>query len=101
MQTNTINVKIFNIEKELQLLKDQKEKLVDLASRIKKTRDELIESQLSGKTYDASIKNNNLLVNKIDARVQTINVLISKLEESCQIYNNCYSTINKSVSGGK
>ena len=101
MTTDRIDVKIINQEKELQLLKEQKEKLVDLSMRIQKTHDELVNSNLSGKTYNASIKNNEIFVNTIKKRIETLTVLITKLEDACNIYNNYVTTMNQSITGGK
>ena len=103
--TNTekekINVELANIENELKLLKEQKDKLTNLLEKIKKTRDEYVSSNLSGKTYESSLRNNNLFIKRMENRIIEFTTLITKLEEACNIYNETILSIDVSIKDGK
>lgn len=100
MEQNKIFVNISVEEEEIQSLKAQKEKLIELSTKIKNSRDEYINSNLSGKTYDSSVSKNNAFVKTIEQRIEDLTLLIDKLEASCNIYNNCNSNIASSITGG-
>lgn len=98
---NKIYVELTNMEKELKILKEQKDKLVNLLERIRKSRDEYVGSNLSGKTYESSIKNNDLFIKSIENRINDCTVLITKLEDACNIYNETVLSICSSVNVGE
>lgn len=97
---NVIEFDITNELEQLKALKKYKEQLDELLNRIKISRDNYVNSNLSGKTYESSVNKNNLFINSIENRIKELVVLISKLEASCNIYNNYRLDVGKSVSGG-
>lgn len=101
MGNNKIYVDLANIENELKILKEQKDKLVNLLERIGKSRDEYVGSNLSGKTYESSVRNNDLFIKSMENRINDCTVLIAKLEDACHIYNETVLSIGSSVNVGE
>lgn len=99
--TNNIYVGLADIENELQLLKEQNDKLTSLLEKIRKSRDEYVGSNLSGKTYESSIRNNDLFIKSIETRITEFTALINKLENACNIYNETILSIGGSVKAGE
>lgn len=98
---STIYVGLPNMRNELKILKEQKDKLTNLLERIRKSRDEYVSSNLSGKTYESSVRNNDLFVKNIENRINECTILINKLEDACNLYNETILTIGTSVKAGE
>ena len=99
MNQDIIKIQLQNAENELKIMKEQKEKLNGLLDKIKKSREEFVDSNLSGKTYESSIRNNDLFIKNIENRINEFTTLINKLEETCNIYNNYVLSTHQSVAG--
>ena len=85
------------IENDIKLLINEKNKLEDLLKKITSTKDDLINSNLSGKTYDKSIENNELFEKLLTTRIATLNKLINKLEKTYNNYLKHSSDVEKTI----
>lgn len=83
---NNIFVNIPVEKKEVELLKAEKLKLDELYNKVVRSKDELVNAKLSGKTNDACIKNNELFIKVLKQRVDSLDSLISKLDHACKAY---------------
>ena len=88
----------YNVEKqEVELLKKEKIKLEELYNKIEQSKTQLINSNLSGKTNDSCVNNNEKFLNKIKARINTLESLITKLDHVCKSYENEFDLIRSSL----
>ena len=97
---NDVFINISNEEKNIALLKNYKNKLLELKDKVTKTYQELSESNLSGKTFDASLLANQRMLADIDARIKDLDILIIDLENVCNTYKTWSDDNKKAVSGG-
>ena len=100
MNSKKINVNLDVEKKEINLLKNYKAKLEEILSRVEKSKEELINSNLDGQTYQKGIEANEYFVKKLNTRISDLAELISKLESSQVIYENYVSSLKNSINGG-
>ena len=100
MDLNNISVDLIKEKKEIELLKAAKDKMEELLTKLIKSKDDLVNSNLSGQTYEKCIEKNEYFVKNLTKRINEFSALISKLESSHVIYNNYIASMNKSTNGG-
>ena len=83
----------------IELLKKEKENLISLKNKMIKSKEELVNSNLSGKTYEESIKNNETFINNINNKIDLFTAFISSLEKALGVYQSEDEFLNNSVRG--
>ncbi len=83
----------------IELLKKEKENLITLKNKMIKSKEELVNSNLSGKTYEESIKNNETFINNINNKINLFTAFISSLEKALGVYQSEDEFLNNSVRG--
>ncbi len=99
MMNSNLNVSTSNLLDDINLLKAQKEKLLLLRDKMVKSKENLNNSHLSGKTFDESVKNNEMFIQEINTKISLFGNYIASLEAICGIYEDTISDISDSVRG--
>ena len=94
-----LNVDIAAVKKELEQIRTEKTKLDNLYTKIERSKDELINSNTSGKTVTACIENNQSFQDTIKDRISSLNNLINKLDYICKSYETEWNFVNESITG--
>lgn len=92
---------IFNnsvVKDKITALKIEKDKLENLSTKIKQSNDELINSNLSGETYNQSLLINENFANEIDKQITELQTLINRLQSAYDTYTEYSETVRESVS---
>lgn len=97
MEKTKIRINIPAAKKEVPLLRDEKIKLDELYNKMLKSKENLVSGNLSGKTNEVCIKNNELFLELITKRINELEILITKLEKASKAYEEQYNTTRVSM----
>ena len=99
MSSMGLDVSTQELLSKIELLKIQKDNLITLKNKMIKSKEELINSNLSGKTFEESIKDNELFINNINNKIYLFTEFISSLEKALGVYQDEVEQLNDSVRG--
>lgn len=97
MKTSYTKFEETTFASQISRLKDERVKLEELAKKVISTKQDLINSNLSGETYNKSISINEYCENEINNRIIDLNSLISKLEVAYNEYMECINDTSASI----
>ena len=80
-------------------LKQEREKLISLKMKMINSKNELINSNLSGKTYEESVYDNEVFIKKINKKINMFSAYIITLEKACGLFHQEYDDVKDSVRG--
>ena len=94
-----INYDYTNWNKDVNLLKIEREKLVSLIKKVDESHQEMIDANLSGETYENVLANCEYFSKKLNTRLSEVDNIITLMENIAKNYENVHNDISQRVGG--
>ena len=97
MITTKVYVNTPVLKQEVSLLRNEKIKLDELYVKLERSKNELVSGNLSGKTNDICIKNNEMFIKLLKKRIDTLDSLITVFDKGCKMYEGRWNANRSAI----